>query len=71
MPQLIAITTPNPPPDPSLLPPSLSTLGVTLDISQSLTKDELHDIQSFRRAANYIAAGTSSPLHPSNILCLL
>ena len=48
---------PNPPPDPSQLPESLNVLNVKLDLNV-LSQQELNDIKSFRRAADYIAAGT-------------
>jgi xylulose-5-phosphate/fructose-6-phosphate phosphoketolase len=49
---------PNPAPDPSLIPDSMLSFRVELDIENYLPKDELHAIQAFRRAANYIAAGS-------------
>lgn len=48
----------NPPPDPSLLPESLNSLSVKLDLD-ALTPAELSDVRKFRRAADYIAAGAS------------
>jgi xylulose-5-phosphate/fructose-6-phosphate phosphoketolase len=50
----------NPPPDASLLPDSLLDFGVQLDNKDVLSKDELSAIHKFRRAADYIAAGTHS-----------
>ncbi|KAI0787950.1 phosphoketolase [Fomes fomentarius] len=47
---------PNPPPDPSQLPDSILDYGVKLDISKTLTPEELSAIKQFRRAADYIAA---------------
>lgn len=47
---------PNPPPDASLLPKSLADLAVKLDLSV-LSEQEVKDLQAFRRAADYIAAG--------------
>ncbi|TFK27778.1 phosphoketolase [Coprinopsis marcescibilis] len=50
------ISRPNPPPDPSLLPDSTLGLAVNLKTKDYLSNDELKGIQSFRRAADYIAA---------------
>lgn len=50
---------PNPPPDASLLPKSLETLKVELDLNV-LSEAEVLDVKKFRRAADYIAAGTLS-----------
>ena len=47
---------PNPPPDASLLPQSIDSLKVTLELNV-LTPEEEQDIKAFRRAADYIAAG--------------
>ena len=48
---------PTPPPDPSQLPESILQYGVQLDISNTLSSEELTAIKQFRRAADYIAAG--------------
>lgn len=48
---------PNPPPERSQLPESLLSLGIGLNTDESLSKDELHAIKCFRRAACYISAG--------------
>lgn len=53
------ITQPNPPPDPSHLPDSLLELRVKLNIEDALSREELKAVQTFRRAADYIAAGRS------------
>ena len=50
---------PNPPPDQSLIPESVLDLSVKLDISHALSDNELVAVKQFRRAADYIAAGTS------------
>jgi xylulose-5-phosphate/fructose-6-phosphate phosphoketolase len=55
------IAQPNPPPDPSHLPDSVREYAVQLKTSNVLTEPELRAVQKFRRAANYIAAGTSEP----------
>ena len=57
---------PNPPPDPSQLPDSILQYGVQLDISNTLSSEELAAIKQFRRAADYIAAGMrhQPSLHP-------
>jgi xylulose-5-phosphate/fructose-6-phosphate phosphoketolase len=52
------IASANPPPDPSLLPESLLQYKVNLEIQNALSEEELKAVKSFRRAANYIAAGT-------------
>ncbi|KAH8111230.1 phosphoketolase [Phellopilus nigrolimitatus] len=49
------LSQPNPPPDASLLPTSLSALKVELDLDV-LSPGEVDDIKSFRRAADYVAA---------------
>lgn len=49
------LSQPNPPPGPSSLPKSLDELKVNLKLDV-LSKHELDDIRSFRRAADYIAA---------------
>lgn len=49
----------NPPADPSLIPDSVINLAVQLNTKDYLPKEELHAVQLFRRAANYIAAGLS------------
>ena len=59
---------PNPPPDPSQLPESILEYGVKLDITKTLTPEELSAIKQFRRAADYIAAGPSLPF--SSLLSL-
>jgi hypothetical protein len=63
---LVEITTANPPPDPSLLPTSLTELGVKLDITRALSDHELRDIKAFQRAANYITAGPYIPILTSH-----
>lgn len=50
---------PNPPPDPSQLPDSILDYGVKLDLTNYLPAEELNAIKQFRRAADYIAAGSS------------
>jgi xylulose-5-phosphate/fructose-6-phosphate phosphoketolase len=50
------IEKPNPPPEASLLPESTLDLAVQLNTKDYLNKDDLDAVQSFRRAANYIAA---------------
>ncbi|KAI0067178.1 D-xylulose 5-phosphate/D-fructose 6-phosphate phosphoketolase [Artomyces pyxidatus] len=50
------LATPNPPPDPSQLPDSILTYKVQLDTKNFLDQKELHAVQAFRRAADYIAA---------------
>lgn len=47
---------PNPPPDASLLPASVGSLKVELELNV-LSPQEEQDIKAFRRAADYIAAG--------------
>jgi len=47
---------PNPPPGKSQLPDSILNLEVTLDTTNSLSKEQKNAIQKFRRMANYIAA---------------
>jgi len=54
------IERPNPPGDPSLIPDFVTGLAVQLETKDYLSNDELHAVQLFRRAANYIAAGMSS-----------
>lgn len=56
------IERPNPPADPSLIPDFVTGLAVQLETKDYLSKDELHAVQLFRRAANYIAAGMQSHL---------
>ena len=51
------LSTPNPPPGASQLPPAVDELQVKLKLDV-LSKDEVNDLQAFRRAADYIAAGT-------------
>jgi len=51
---------PNPPPDPSQLEDAFVQLSVKLDTRNVLPPDELKSLQMFRRAADYIAAGTCS-----------
>ncbi len=53
------LTQPNPPPDPSTLSDVILDQAVKLDYANFLSKDDLESIQTFRRAANYIAAGAS------------
>ena len=48
----------NPPPDASQLPKVLNELAVQLPLNV-LSEQEVKDIQAFRRAADYIAAGMS------------
>lgn len=48
---------PNPPADPSQLPDSILEYSVKLNTKDYLKPDELKNIQMFRRAADYIAAG--------------
>ena len=57
------ILEPNPPPDSSQLPDALLEYRVKLDVKGTLSGDELEAVSQFRRAADYIAAGTyaSSP----------
>lgn len=52
------IAKPNPPPDPSHLPDSVNEYAVQLKTSNVLGESELRAVQKFRRAANYISAGT-------------
>jgi xylulose-5-phosphate/fructose-6-phosphate phosphoketolase len=49
---------PNPPPEKSQLPESLTTLAVNLDDAKKtiLSADELVAVKAYGRAANYIAA---------------
>ncbi|KAF8514034.1 D-xylulose 5-phosphate/D-fructose 6-phosphate phosphoketolase [Gautieria morchelliformis] len=47
---------PNPPPEPSHLPEKLLELRTQLDTVETLSKDDLHAIKAFRRAACYISA---------------
>lgn len=47
----------NPPPDPSQLPDDILTWRKDLKLDV-LSPEELHNIQEFRKAADYIAAGT-------------
>jgi len=54
------IDKPNPPPEVSLIPQSVLSLAVQLDTKDYLDKDDLEAVQSFRRAADYIAAGMYS-----------
>lgn len=54
------IAQPNPPPDASHLPDSLLELRVKLNIKDALSQNELKAVRTFRRAADYIAAGQSS-----------
>ncbi|KAK0188698.1 phosphoketolase [Armillaria mellea] len=46
----------NPLPDPSQLPDIFESFGIKLDTKDYLPSDELHALQKFRRAADYIAA---------------
>ena len=48
---------PNPPPGPSGIPDGISQLAVQLNTKDFLSPEDLHSVQLFRRAANYIAAG--------------
>lgn len=52
----------NPPADASLLPDSLLSLSVKLDLNGVLSPEELKAAQNFRRVANYIAAGEEPAL---------
>lgn len=52
------ISQPNPPPEPSQLPDNVLQLEVQLKTENYLPDDELKAIQAFRRAADYITAGT-------------
>ena len=52
------ISQPNPPPEPSQLPENVLQLAVQLKTEGCLSEDELKAVQSFRRAADYITAGT-------------
>ncbi|TFY80317.1 hypothetical protein EWM64_g3694 [Hericium alpestre] len=46
----------NPPPDPSHLPDSILQYSIQLNTQNALSPQELKDMQTFRRAADYIAA---------------
>jgi xylulose-5-phosphate/fructose-6-phosphate phosphoketolase len=48
----------NPPPDASQLPDLLLKLKVDIDTADALSDDQVDAIRKFRRAANYLAAGT-------------
>lgn len=48
----------NPPAEPSLISDSILESTVQLKTKDFLTPDELKAVQAFRRAADYIAAGT-------------
>ncbi|EIM90845.1 D-xylulose 5-phosphate/D-fructose 6-phosphate phosphoketolase [Stereum hirsutum FP-91666 SS1] len=50
------IAQPNPPPDASHLPDSLLELRVKLNIKDALSKEDIKAVQTFRRAADYVAA---------------
>jgi hypothetical protein len=52
------IEQPNPPPEVSLIPECALDLAVQLDTKDYLDNNEIEAVQVFRRAANYIAAGT-------------
>ena len=52
------IDKPNPPPEVSLIPECALDLAVKLHTKDYLDKDDLEAVQFFRRAADYIAAGT-------------
>jgi xylulose-5-phosphate/fructose-6-phosphate phosphoketolase len=54
------ISSPNPPPDSSLLSEDILKLKIELDIQNALTSEELKAVKAFRRAADYIAAGMFS-----------
>lgn len=72
MPEQILFTA-NPPPDPSQLPDEILSFRKELNIQGVLSPDELHAIQQFRKAADFIAAGAcfaSLILQTSNILLL-
>lgn len=60
------ISQPNPPPDPSSLSDELLQLSVKLETENYLSPEELNAVQTFRRAADYIAAGMSL-LTPSTL----
>ena len=62
------VSMPNPTPDPSLLPDSVLDCRVELNTKNVLSPEELHSVQCFRRAGDYIAAG---PYHLSPFFCLL
>lgn len=47
---------PNPPPEASHLPDSISELAVKLDTKNALGEKELKAVKAFRRCADYIAA---------------
>lgn len=47
---------PNPPPDPSQLDDAVMQWSIKLETKNFLSKDELNAVQTFRRAADYIAA---------------
>jgi xylulose-5-phosphate/fructose-6-phosphate phosphoketolase len=53
----------NPPPDQSQLPGDILKLKVDLDISNVLSDEELHALEKFTRAAEYIAACACSTVH--------
>ncbi|KXN91188.1 putative phosphoketolase [Leucoagaricus sp. SymC.cos] len=63
------LTQPNLPPNPSHIPDSISPQVVQLEYTKFLNRDDLTSIRSFRRAADYIAAG---PGHgaPGVLACL-
>ena len=68
MPEQI-IYSPNPPPDPSQIPDSVLELRKVLDYKGALKPEERHAIQQFRKAADFIAAGTSgSPMDFASML---
>jgi len=52
------VSMPNPQPDPSRLPDSILDCRVDLNTKNILSPDELYSIQCFRRAGDYIAAGS-------------
>jgi xylulose-5-phosphate/fructose-6-phosphate phosphoketolase len=52
------VSMPNPLPEPSHLPDTISDCRVQLNTKNVLSHDELRSMQSFRRAADYIAAGS-------------
>ena len=52
------VSMPNPSPDPSQLPDTVLDCRVELNIKNVLSPDELYSVQCFRRAGDYIAAGS-------------
>jgi xylulose-5-phosphate/fructose-6-phosphate phosphoketolase len=52
------VSMPNPRPDPSQLPDSILDCRVDINTKDVLSLDELYSVQCFRRAGDYIAAGS-------------